>query len=168
MPMVLIVFGLPATGKTFVANIIAKHGFFFYEGDVDMHEDLLETIANKQVVTDQQRDIFFTKLITNIKILTQKHKHLVVAQTFIKEKYRKQLLAQIPDAQFVLVTTDTNVREERLKKRTTYKLDPEYAKKMCELFETPTIKHFTITNTPDGEKGVGEQVKKLLDDLTRK
>lgn len=162
MPMVLIVFGLPATGKTFVANIIAKHGFFFYEGDVDMHEDLLKTIANKQPVTDAQRDIFLNKLITNIKTLSQEHKNLVVAQTFIKEKYRKQLLSAIPDAQFVLVTTDTNVREERLKNRTTYRLDPEYAKRMCELFEKPSIPYISITNTTDGEKEIERQVKDLF------
>lgn len=162
MPMVLIVFGLPATGKTFVANIIAKHGFFFYEGDVDMHEDLLETIANKQPVTDAQRDIFFNRLIANIKTLSQTHKNLVIAQTFIKEKYRKQLLAQIPDAQFILVTTDTAIREERLAKRTTYKLDPEYAKKMCELFEKPGINHATIVNTIDGVDEVKQQINQLL------
>ncbi len=164
--MVLIVFGLPATGKTFVANIIAKYGFFFYEGDSDMHEDLLETIANKLPVTDEQRDIFFAKLISTITALSKKHTNLVVAQTFIKEKYRKQLLAQIPDAQFILITTDTNVREKRLKKRTTFKLDPKYAKRMCELFEQPSIHYFTINNTKDGEKEVGEQVEKLLDDLS--
>lgn len=160
--MILIVFGLPATGKTFVANILAKHEFFFYEGDVDMHEDLLETIANKQQVNDQQRDIFFNKLIANIKTLSHKHKNLVVAQTFIKERYRKQLIEQIPDAIFILVTTETNVREERLKNRTTYRLDPEYAKRMCELFEKPSIPYISITNTTDGEKEIERQVKDLF------
>lgn len=160
--MILIVFGLPATGKTFVANILAKHEFFFYEGDVDMHEDLLKTIANKHPVSDEQRDIFFNKLITNISHLAKSHKNLVVAQTFIKEKYRKQLLEQVPDIQFILVTTDTAVREERLKNRTTYRLDPEYAKRMCELFEKPSIPYISITNTTDGEKEIERQVKDLF------
>lgn len=165
--MVLIIFGLPATGKTFVANIIAKqHGCFFYDGDTDMPKDLLDTIANREPVTDAQRDVFFNKLITNITVLAKTHKNLVVAQTFIKEKYRKQLLAKIPDAKFILVATDTAVREERLVKRRTYQLDPEYAKKMCELFEAPTIPYVSVINTTDGEKEVGEQVANVLDNLS--
>src|SRR5258708_172438 len=112
-----ILFGLPGSGKTFVGNVLQDYfNFHFYEGDTDITTEMKEAIHTKTVFTDEMRDGFFLNLIPNIKRLSQEHKHLVVSQMFIKEKYRTLLLQEIPEAKFILIETNETVRESRLKK----------------------------------------------------
>src|ERR1039457_2364616 len=99
-----IIFGLPGAGKTYVSRIFEKNfGFYFYEGDDELTEEMKLAIESKTVFSDLMRDEFFQKLILKIKILATEHENIVIAQTFIKEKYRKSLLDQIPQAKFLLV-----------------------------------------------------------------
>src|SRR5579859_1531112 len=110
-----ILFGLPGTGKTFIGKIFKQDfNFYFYDGDKDLPKDMKVAINSQSVITDAMRDIFFHNLIQSIKKARKKYKKIVVAQTFIKEKYRLLLLDEIPDAKFILIQTDTDVRELRL------------------------------------------------------
>ena len=91
-----------------------------------------------------------------------KHNNIVVAQTYIKEKYRKLLLEQFIEAQFILINTEDTIREKRLASRKIFPLDNKYAKKMCQLFDTPTIDHLIITNNSNGEEQVKKQITSIL------
>ncbi|KKP60789.1 MAG: hypothetical protein UR56_C0019G0014 [Candidatus Roizmanbacteria bacterium GW2011_GWC2_34_23] len=156
----IILFGLPGTGKTYVGKIFEKYfDYYFYEGDNDLTPEMKAAIKTKTVFTDQMRDVFFERLIGNIQELTKKHKKLVVAQTFIKEKYRLQLIKVIPETKFVLVETKKEIREKRLQKRANYPLDLEYARIMELNFESPNINHLTIINDEDGEENIKKQIK---------
>src|SRR5579859_4825264 len=133
---IYILFGLPGVGKTYVGKVCKEDfDFYFYEGDTDLTDEMKEAIRTKRVFTDEMRDVFFQHLIISLKKITQKHTHLIVSQTFIKEKYRRLLLTAIPEAQFILVTANTFIREARLRKRTDYPLDISYARIMAKNFE---------------------------------
>src|SRR6185436_10166319 len=98
---VIILFGLPGAGKTFVGKILEDYfGFYRYDGDQDMSQSLKDAIVAEKV-TDEMRDEFFNTLIKSARVLIKKHEKLVISQTFIKEKYREQFLQEIPDAEFV-------------------------------------------------------------------
>src|SRR3989339_836550 len=134
----IVLFGLPGTGKSYVGKIFKKYfNYCFYDGDEDLTPEMKAAIKTKTVFTDQMRNIYFKILISKIQRLSKKHKKLVVAQTFIKEKYRINLLEKIPEAKFVLVETDKFIREKRLNERTDYPLNLEYARKMELNFEKP-------------------------------
>ncbi|HEX7542778.1 MAG TPA: shikimate kinase, partial [Patescibacteria group bacterium] len=106
----IILFGLPGTGKTFVGKIFEKYfDYYFYDGDNDLTEEMKEAIKVQRVFTNQMRDVFFEKLIKSIVNLKFKQKKLVVVQTFIKEKYRVKLINKIPEAKFILVETKKSV-----------------------------------------------------------
>ncbi|HCM37288.1 MAG: hypothetical protein UV55_C0030G0006 [Candidatus Gottesmanbacteria bacterium GW2011_GWC1_43_10] len=161
---VFILFGLPGTGKTYVGKIFQKSfGFYFYDGDLDLSSELKRAIKSKSKVTDAQRGEFFAKLSQSIKNIYRTNKNLVVAQTFIKEKYRKSVLKELSDIQFVLVNTDTSIRERRLSERKENPLDMAYARKMCLNFEKPTIAHQVMVNNASGEKDIKRQIRLLLD-----
>jgi gluconate kinase len=159
----IILFGLPGTGKTYVGKIFEKYfDYYFYEGDNDLTSEMKTAIKTKTVFTDKMRDEYFTILISKIQNLKSKYQNLVVAQTFIKEKYRINLKEKIPEAKFILIQTKKNIREKRLMKRTSYPLDLEYARKMERNFDEPMINHLIVINDEDGEESIKRQIQQSL------
>jgi len=158
----IILFGLPGTGKTFVGKIFEKYfDYYFYDGDNDLTPEMKAAIKTKTVFTDTMRDVFFARLIKQIQNLAAKYKKLVVAQTFIKERYRLNLIKKIPETKFILVETKTSIREKRLARRTDYPLEMEYARKMKSNFEKSAINHLTIVNDIDGVEDIKKQVNSM-------
>lgn len=160
--LLIILFGLPGTGKTFVGKVFEKYfDYCFYDGDDDLTEEMKKAIKAQRVFTDRMREVFFRKLIGNIQKLKFRHKKLVVAQTFIKEKYRISLIKKIPETKFILIETKKSVREKRLIQRIDYPLDLEYARKMEINFDKPVINHLVITNNIDGVEDIKKQINEL-------
>ncbi len=158
----IILFGLPGTGKTYVGKVFERYfDYYFYEGDKDLTEEMKVAIKVQKVFTDRMRDVFFDRLIKQIQKLAAKHKKLVAAQTFIKEKYRFNLLKKIPETKFVLIETKKSIREKRLAQRTDYPLDLKYARKMETNFEEPKINHLIIVNDKNGDKNIKRQINSL-------
>ena len=159
----IILFGLPGTGKTYVGKIFEKYfDYHFYDGDNDLTEEMKEAIKVQRVYTDKMRDAYFKILISKIQDLKSKHKNLVVAQTFIKEKYRLNLIEKISDAKFVLVEAKKEIREKRLQERVDYPLDLEYARKMELNFDKPIVNHQIIINNNDGEENIKKQIVSVI------
>ena len=159
--MLFIVFGLPGAGKTYVGEVLKdEFGFYFYDGDRDLTDEMKKALKEKKLFNDSMRDVFFQSLINKVLQLHRTKKHLVVAQTFIKEKYRSQLLKAIPFAKFILVQTKKALREKRLLQRND--LDQNYVKKIITFFEKPTIEHFKIENDTDGKIQVIKRLENIL------
>lgn len=157
-----ILFGLPGAGKTFAGEIFKKEfGFYLYDGDIDMPLDLRQAIIAGQMVTDNMRNRFFGRLIKKISLLTKNHNKLVVTQTFIKEKYRRQLLKNVPHARFILIESNIKIRERRLIKRKYFPSNLGYARKMNNLFDAPKIDHLIITNNKEGAEQIKRQIRTL-------
>jgi len=161
-PALLVAFGLPGAGKTYVARTFEHFGFTMHDGDDDLPEAMRAAIAASQPIDDTLRDEFFARIIASAARLWPDHPHLVVAQTFIKEKYRRLFLDHFPAARFILVVAGAAVRERRLAHRTHQALDPDYARKMDLIFEPPRIPHQVITNQMDGDVHIKEQIAALL------
>jgi gluconokinase len=158
----VVLFGLPGAGKTFIGKLLQKEfGFYFYEGDNDMPQELKDAIVN-ETVTDRMRNNFFTVLISRIKALQNTHNKVVLSQTFIKEKYRRQFLAAFPQAKFIYIDAETSLRESRLLHRDRFRLSLEKWQKMSAIFEKPQIKHETIQNNNEGEETLRKQLQLLL------
>lgn len=164
----IIVFGLPATGKTYVSSILHLcFGYFFYDGDNELTEEMKTAIKIRTFFTEEMRNVFFNKLIQKIVELSLEHEKLVISQTFIKEKYRKQLLSQLPSAMFIFVKTPDEIREKRLLERTEYPLDLQYSQQMVAYFDEPEIPHEVVMNHKDGDEEIVQQLKLILSDGDR-
>ncbi len=162
--MLLVAFGLPGAGKTYAARVIADQlGLYFHDGDDDLTDDMRTAITASQPISDALRDEFFARILGSIRRLRAEHPDLIVAQTFIKEKYRRLVLERYPEARFILVEADSAVREWRLAHRATgSRLDPEYARRMVALFEPPQIPHIVLSNNASGESAIREQVAEII------
>ena len=160
---VIVLFGLPGAGKTFVGEVLKEDfGFYLYDGDSSLSEEMKLAIQQKEAITDEMRDVFFQDIIKTTRQLTAKYKKIVVAQTFIKEKYRTLFLQTIPEAKFILVQTSEKIREARLTQRKDYPLDVAYARKMSSNFDVPHIAYTTIDNTSEGKENIQKQLQALL------
>lgn len=161
--MLLVLFGLPATGKTYVGKVFKKSfGFFLYDADSEIPLSMKRALSKSLPITDRMRDDFFEKVYVKTQKLTNQYPNICIAQTFIKETYRKQLLSLFPDAKFILVKTKSALREKRLTFKKRFPLTKEYAKRMDQIFEKPHIKHLTITNNIDGKTNIKNQGRRLL------
>jgi len=162
--MLLIFFGLPGAGKTYAARAIAREfNLDFHDGDDDLPLSMRAAIAASAPLADALRDEFFTALIEHVQELAAPDRTLVVAQTFVKEKYRRQILEVFPDAHFILVEASEDVREERLMNRSGgVRVQPGYARRMASIFEPPDIPHEVILNETNGEEEIIMQARQLL------
>lgn len=156
-------FGLPGAGKSYAARLFENFGFFYHDGDNDLPERMKIAIANASPVDDGMRDEFFQQIISTTAQLKQSHPRLVVAQTFIKEKYRLLFLEAFPHAHFVLVQAEDTIRERRLERRTNQPLQPDYARRMALNFDPPHIPYTVIVNNRDGKDHLLEQIAALVE-----
>ncbi len=159
-----VTFGLPGSGKSYAARCFEPFGFFYHDGDDDLPHTMRAAIAASQPINDTMRDEFFQQLIAHTEHLYRQHPRMVVAQTFIKEKYRLLFLAHFPAARFVLVEAQASIRELRLERRDNQPLDADYARRMTTLFDPPRIPYSVITNDMDGSAHLMVQIKTLLGD----
>lgn len=158
--MLIILFGLPGTGKTYTGRILRKKfNFHFYDGDGSLPKEMKMAIENQQPVSEEMRDIFFTKLLEKIKELKAKYKNLAVAQTYIKDKYRKEVLDKFPDVHFILIDTENSLREKRLISQKTYPLTLKYIREMVKNFDKPEIIFSAILNNSEGEKKLEKKLE---------
>ncbi len=161
-PTLYVTFGLPGAGKTYAARLFEQFGFTVHDGDDDLPERMKTAINTQQPVDDEMRDEFFEQIIAHVHKLLPAHPKLVLAQTFIKEKYRKRFLEHFPYAKFVLVEANDPIRELRLERRTNQPLEPDYTRKMIALFETPHIPYTVISNDADGAFHLEDQIAALV------
>lgn len=164
---IIILFGPTGAGKTYIGRLLEKEfGYYFYNGDSDLTDEMKLALNSMQVITDRMRQKFINRLINTTVALSQKHQNLAVAQTFIKNKYRLRLLKKLPQARFVLVSTKTNRRYRRRQKRADYPWNETYVKKMDALFEPPQIPHQIITNDNNGPKDLKASLQSLFSALS--
>ncbi|KKP66523.1 MAG: hypothetical protein UR68_C0012G0009 [Candidatus Roizmanbacteria bacterium GW2011_GWA2_35_19] len=157
--MIIVLFGYPGTGKTYVGKIFEKYfSFYLYEGDVDMPKSMKIKVTKNYHISDRDRDKLFDNIERKIKVLRNIYKKLVITQTFIKEKYREQILKANPDARFIYIKTDDEIRQKRLAKRETVPLSRNYADQMIKNFDKPKIDHLIIYNNKDGENEIKKQI----------
>lgn len=161
--MLLVLFGQPGAGKTFVGKLLKKQvGFYFYDGDLSIPKSFWFTLKNHEPISDIMREAFFTRLIRTVNHYQKKHQNIIIAQTFVKEKYRKLFLHSFPDAVFILITAETLIREKRLLTRKKPIMSLSYWQKMASLFEPPKITHSKLINNKKGEEEILQQLTQIL------
>ena len=70
--MFLYLFGLPAAGKNYVGQVLAdEFGYTFYDGDLDLTDELRHAVRDGRPFTDPMRDRFYTALVERIAALRE-------------------------------------------------------------------------------------------------
>eukprot|EP00466_Bigelowiella_natans_P010155 jgi/Bigna1/144797/aug1.91_g19505 len=148
----IILFGLPASGKNHVGMILEKRfGFVFHDGDDDLPEDMRRTIEKKEVATQAMRDAHIENIIKSINELRREgsNRRVAVAAALFKEDNRAKLKAKFPSMKLMWVRAADATLHSRLKSRQNHLACSNYAAKIFEHFEIPKSVDAEILNSLD-------------------
>jgi len=161
--MIIIVFGLAASGKTYVGKLIAKHfGYHHEDADQWLLDDMKQAIEQKQNFTLEMLDGFTKNVIKHIKNLSHKYPNLVISQAFYRQENRDKILKNFPEENLIFIQVDANdkVILKRLKSRGDW-VDEKYAAEMRRYFEAmDQVK--IINNDRFGEYDIIRQLEEIL------
>jgi carbohydrate kinase (thermoresistant glucokinase family) len=161
----IIVFGLPGAGKTYLASLIhTKFNYYLIEGDDELSPQMIDALEHKVAITSEMRDEFFQKILARILSASSNQEKVIVSQTYIKHKYRQQIREKFPQAIFIYVEADKEVRRKRLEtiKRKGYNLDVQHALNMEEYFDPPEEADYIIKNNLEGADDLLTQINSLI------
>jgi gluconate kinase len=160
--VLLILFGLPGAGKSFVGELLRdEFGFHLHEADDDIPDDYRRLVQAGHVVGDDRRDDYHRRLLIRIAALAAEHPKLAVAVPLLRQKHRDWLRARFPAAHFILVTCDPKQWEARLAGRH-HTVNAGYARKVLPLYEPPALPHVVLDNTGDGTDSLRAQLVQIL------
>lgn len=163
MVNLIVLFGLPGSGKSYLAKILKeKHDFIIFDGDDCLPQDMKQALFQRQLISEEMRQRFNQAMLTKLAQLYKKTKKLVFMQTLLKDDFRQTIFVKYPSANFLLVTSDENIRELRYQKRQSFNLGLDYLRKICQIFESISVPHSKIDNTNEGEKGIIQQLNKII------
>ncbi|MFW5701015.1 MAG: AAA family ATPase [Cyclobacteriaceae bacterium] len=111
--MILIVFGLPATGKTYLSEKAAE------EFDaVHLNTDIIRKKLNFQGQYDEHsKQIVYDEVLKEMVYHTQNNQNVIVDGTFQKEKHRKQYMQKAQEIKQNLFFVELRAKEETIKNR---------------------------------------------------
>lgn len=161
--MLLLLCGLPGSGKNYVGNVFREEfGFFFYDADEDLPDLMKQTITQGLIPTDEMREAHYRQVIERLRGFCENHRNVVVANAFLKEKYRRLVLGQFLEAKLVLVRCEPGILEARLENRFSHLVTGDYANKLQAIFEEPTMGHLTIENNQPGRDAIRRQITRMI------
>ncbi len=175
---IVMLFGIPGSGKNFVGEIWErKLGFHMYDADVDytpaMRETLREFAFGRRDVglSDEQEDEYHTIMMDRMADLSSQHRRVLVVQWLHSEKHRQLIQERFPEAYFVQVETNTDIRLKRVRGRKEVPIegtDPEFYVNEASRFEKIGVQHFTVTNNKDlDEENIIKQGESILREIEK-
>ena len=151
--MLIIICGLPGTGKTTVAKKIA-----IKTGGVLLRTDVIRKTIGKERYSQKEKQKVYEEMFKRAREFLREGKTVVLDATFAKKKNRKlaQEIAKEKNSPFWIIETvcDEKIVKERLSKRVedeseaTFKQYLEHKK----FFEPLIERHFIIDTTQNIEK----------------
>jgi gluconokinase len=148
---ILFLFGLAGSGKSYLANLIAKrYGYFNYEGDDDLTPSMKEAIRLGNSFSDQMRLEFFQVIAARILELSKVYPKIVVSQGLYRNIHRKYLLDSIPNLKLVWVRANDDVVLKRIRSRGVAGIGEDYVRVIRANFEEPDFCVIEIDNSSDG------------------
>lgn len=159
--MIVIIFGLAASGKTYIGNIISNN-FNFYHEDADLwlSTDMQNYVKEQKHFTPNMLDNFTAKIINNIEEIKSKHINIVITQALYRSHNRNTIkeyfLEKNQEILFIQIEANDEVIHNRLVSRGDWVL-PDYASSMRKFFQ-PMPEAVIINNNQTGEKSIIEQL----------
>jgi gluconokinase len=160
--MIVIVMGVSGSGKSYLASHLAEvTGWPFAEGD-DYHSDANKAkMAAGIPLTDADRAPWLESLHQVLLAWHTSGSPGILTCSALKESYRQQLAAGLPEARFVWLDPPRAVLMERLAHRPGHFMPPELLDSQLATLEPPAG-----VLRLDGSEPIGAEIARVLTFLT--
>ena len=168
--MIVIVCGLPGTGKTTFTKKLAPLINAVALSTDKIRKELIASPTYKK----EERKLIYDVMILLAKYLNDSGKNCILDATFNKENSRMEVkkILEIPDKEFFMIerTCPENIIISRIKelKNDYSNANTEVYQKMKKIYEQVKGKHITIDTTLDPKKNAKLVSTKILNLITEK
>ncbi|HET7115888.1 MAG TPA: AAA family ATPase [Hanamia sp.] len=117
--MIVIVFGLPGSGKSYFASRLAKMIHADYINSDKVRKEMFE----KRVYSEKEKKAVYNAMLQQLKEAIGRNKNVVLDATFHKKETRRIFIEAVSGKKkisFIQVQADENIIKERLKKPRPY------------------------------------------------
>ena len=117
--MVIIIFGLPGSGKSFFASRFAKVINAVYINSDKVRKETFE----KSAYSDQEKKAVYDKMLEQMRAFVQQNENVVLDANFHKKNIRNIFVEEMKDKGgifFIEIQSDENIIRERLKRPRPY------------------------------------------------
>jgi predicted kinase len=147
--MIVIVFGLPGSGKSFFASRLAKMSNADYINSDRIRKD----IFTNRTYSEQEKAAIYNVMLEKMKKAIHQNRNLVLDATFHKSKTRQPFIEETRGKRsvfFIEVRADENIIRERLKKdRPDSEADFEVYKLIRQQWEALNEPHLMLESTDE-------------------
>lgn len=161
--MVIFIFGLCGSGKTYVGERIAKYYSYDYvEGDSYITPSMKELIDKGEKVTSEARQEYMNTLQAELNKFVSENKFIVISQALYRNEYRIKFKNLFPDIRFIEVRADDDLCYQRIAERNDW-ITVEKAQKIRGSYEDPRfLDDFTYTEIMNTNKiNLSRQISEL-------
>ena len=163
--MIVIVFGLPGSGKSYFASRLAK---VINAGYINS-DRLRKEMFKDRTYSEQEKAAVYKAMLEKMKEAMNQNRSLVLDATFHKNETRKLFVQEAERNDgilFIEVKADENIIKERLKEERPYsEADFEVFKSIWQHYEPMNEPHLTVESTNENEDNM---VQKAVDYLKLK
>jgi predicted kinase len=160
--MIVIVLGLPGSGKSYFASRLAQ----MLGADYVNSDRLRKELFPKRTYSAEEKSKVYEAMFKTMKEAIVQRKNLVLDATFHKNATRKQLKNSIKGKEqlfFIEVQAEENTVKERLKKHRPYsEADFKVHKLIQQQWEPLQIPHLTIASTNDNIDNMLQEAAQYL------
>lgn len=169
--MIIVLFGPPGVGKTYVGRLLeTKLGWHFFDADtIYFNDDELRYLLKMGKYTQQARDKFVNKLMIAAQHMVAGHpeRNLVIAEAFTKEKNREEFLKYFDDqVHYVMVHASRDLAYQRTLARMEkedHVVDQSIFEFIWDEFETPKIPHKVLRNYDKSDSEIIDELQSLIE-----
>jgi len=161
--MIIIVFGLPGSGKTYFATHLAK----MIDATYVNSDQVRQTMLDVRVYSIREKLLVYNEMLVQMHKAVRQHKNLVLDATFYTNDIRKKFLdaaEDIDDIFFIEVRAEESLIMERLKKpRKDSEADFGVYKKIKTQWEPFYEDHLVLQSTDNNLDEMLEKATAYLD-----
>ena len=160
--MMIIVFGLPGSGKSYFASHLAHK----INADYINSDKLRRMMIDKRTYTANEKLAVYDEMLKQAMEAGKKHTNIVLDATFYKHAIRKIFIDGVENGAeigFIEVRADESLIRERLKKTREYsEADFDVYKKIKKEWEPLNERHLILHSTDDNISGMLQQAINYL------
>lgn len=160
--MIVIVFGLPGSGKSYFASHLAS----MIKAEYINSDNVRRTMFATRTYSKKEKQAVYDEMISQIGEAVRQHKDVVLDATFYKNDMRKRLLNKAEnndDIIFIEIRAEEHLIRERLKRPRKYsEADFKVYQKIKKQWEPLNETHLILQSTDDN---IREMLEKTADYL---